>query len=191
MRFLIVILLLPLSGHVIASEDPAETWMSGYLHLQEALATEKEGDKGGAISRLVRALDSYRILARDHGDFEPDRRDERIRLIAEKLESLGADPSMSYLTFPALSETIARSEKNAEPLLFDALASPDSLTAFLRPVIPENWSLRTNAHGTHVIVPLIETDETRRYGALFRRLEIVQGNRVRTIPLVADGGETR
>ncbi len=191
MRFLIVTLLLSLSGHVIASEDPAETWMSGYLHLQEALATEKKGDKGGAISRLVRALDSYRLLARDHGDFEPARRDERIRLIADKLESLGADPSMSYLTLPALSETLARSEKNAEPLLFDALASPDSLTAFLRPVIPGNWSLRRNVHGTHVIVPLIETDETRRYGALFRRLEIVQGNRVRTIPLVADGGKTR
>lgn len=191
MRLLIAILLLPLSGHVIASEDPAETWMSGYLHLQEALATEKEGDKGGAISRLVLALDSYRILARDHGDFEPARREERIQLIAEKLKSLRADPSMSYLTFPPLSETIARSEKNAEPLLFDALASPDSLTAVLSPVIPENWSLRTNALGTHVIVPLIETDETRRYGALFRRLEVVQGNRVRTIPLVADGGKTR
>jgi len=191
MRFLIVTLLLSLSGHVVASEDPAETWMLGYLHLQEALAAEKVGDKGGAVSRLVRALDAYRILARDHGDFEPDRRDERIRLIADKLESLGADPSMSYLAFPALSEIIARSGKNVEPLLFDALASPDSLTAFLRPVIPGNWSLRTNVLGTRVIVPLIETDETRRYGALFRNLELTRGNRVRTIPLVADGGRTR
>lgn len=168
MRCFITILLITISGHSLVAEDPAETWMAGYLYLQEALAFEKEGDEGGAISLLVRSLDCYRILAREHGEFEPDRRNERIVLIADKLESLGGDQFASFLPTPA---TTARR----------SMVSPDHLAKVLVPTLPHNWSLRTNPFGTHVVVPLIETDETRRYHAMVRKLN--PGYRM--IPLVA------
>jgi hypothetical protein len=172
MRCFITILMLSISGHSLVAEDPAETWMVGYLYLQEALAIEKRGDKGGAISLLVRSLDCYRILAREHAEFEPDRRNKRIVLIADKLESLGGDPFASLLPTPA---TPARR----------SMLPPDHLAKVLVPALPHHWSLRMNSFGTHVVVPLIETDETRRYHAMIRRLESEFYPGYRLIPLAA------
>jgi hypothetical protein len=167
MKSFLAVLMLSFPGHILLADDPAETWMAGYLYLQEGLAAEKEGDRADAIPLLVRSLDCYRILAREHALFEPDRRNERILLIADLLESLGGDQLASFLPFPGVSGIV----KNG--------------TSLPLPQLPRNWSVSTNPAGTHVVVPLIETDETRRYHAMIRRLESEFYPAYRLIPLVA------
>jgi|GEM_PF-1386370 len=191
MRSLIVVLLFSISGQSVLANDPAETWMEGYLYLQEALITEKNGDRSGAISLMVRSLDCYRLLAREHGGFEPERRNERILLIADKLEALGGHQMMSYLPFPKAPDRIPVSGKESDAQIREAMTSPEFLTSLLATVLPENRSPRTNSFGSHLTVPLIETEETRRYDALVRKLEATLAPRYRVIPLVADGAKTR
>lgn len=167
MKNFLAVLMLSFPGHILPAADPAETWMEGYLYLQEGLAAEKGGDKADAIPLLVRSLDCYRILAREHGAFEPDRRNERILLIADILESLGGDQFASFLPSAAVAGIV----KNG--------------TSLPVPQLPRNWSVSTTPAGTHVVVPLIETDETRRYHAMIRRLESDFYPAYRLIPLVA------
>jgi len=71
------------------------------------------------------------------------------------------------------------------------MTSPEFLTSLLATVLPENWSPRTRSFGSHPTVPLIETEEIRRYDALVRELEATLAPRYRVIPLVADGAKTR
>jgi hypothetical protein len=167
MKNFLAVLMLSFSGHILLADDPAETWMAGYLYLQEGLAADKGGDKADAITLLVRSLDCYRILAREHALFEPDRRNERILLIADLLESLGGDQFASFLPFPGVTGFV----KNG--------------TSLPLPQLPRNWSVTTNPAGTHVVVPLIETDESRRYHAMIRRLESEFYPAYRLIPLAA------
>ena len=168
MKNFLAVLMLSFTGHILLADDPAETWMAGYLYLQEGLAADKAGDKADAITLLVRSLDCYRILASEHELFEPHRRNERILLIADILESLGGDQFASFLPFPGVTGIV----KNwtSLPLL----------------QLPRNWSVTTNATGTHVVVPLIETDETRRYHAMIQNLGSALSPAYRMIPLVAE-----
>jgi hypothetical protein len=168
MKSFLAILMLSLPGHMLFAADPAETWMAGYLYLQEGLAAEKGGDRADAITLLVRSLDCYRILAREHELFEPDRRNERILLIADLLESLGGNQFASFLPSPGVTRIVKKG------------------TSLPVPQLPRNWSVAPNHTGTHVVVPLIETNETRRYHAMIQKLgsEIYPGYRM--IPLVAE-----
>ena len=100
MKNFLAVLMLSFPGHILLADDPAETWMAGYLYLQEGLAADKAWDKADAITLLVRSLGCYRILASEHELFEPHRRNERILLIADILESLGGDQFASFLPFP-------------------------------------------------------------------------------------------
>lgn len=165
MRFLIPLLFFSAFADCVRSEDPAEIWMEGYLYLQKALSAEEVGDTKGSVHLLVRSLDCYRILALQFADFEENLRKERVDLISDKLESVGGNSQMTFL--PASGFGAPALESTA----LIGLRDSESLVNLLAPAIPHNWSLRSNETGTSVIVPLIETEEARRFSALVRRID--------------------
>ncbi len=139
--------------------------MEGYLYLQKALFGEEAGNSKSSVHLLVRSLDCYRILALQFANFEESLRKERIDLIADKLESLGGNLQMTFLP---------PSGFGVPPLELSALIEhrdSESAAKLLSQAIPHNWKLRSNQTGTSVIVPLIETEEARRFSALVRRIE--------------------
>lgn len=188
MRRLITTLFFFVFSACAQAEDPSEIWMEGYLYLQKALTTEENGEKSAAIHLLIRSLDCYRILARKHAHFEGERRDERILLIADKLESVGVSPLMSYLRSSGSKSSLLESAARMDLTDFGSLNESNSLSAnriiratsglnrdllkkLLSTAIPQNWALGNNQTGTQLTIPLIETDETRHYGALVRSIE--------------------
>ena len=147
------------------ADDPAEIWMEGFLHLQSALRAEDENDRLAAVRSLTRSLDCSRILANHFRDFEPTRRDQRILLIADKLESMGASPCISYLPSTPSTETLPKVAQSTNPTELEILRSR----------LPNIWDVRTNPTGSHLNIPLVETIETRRYSEFFNRVDAISG----------------
>lgn len=145
--FLVIFLL---SGFLQAEDDPRflDLWMSGFLTLQSAHNKERAGQKEEATELYSRSLEHYRSMRYYWAGHKlAAQLEDRIQLLAQKLNSMGVDPYPDYSSLP---------DPNA------LLPKPEGLVPEL-PVVPSrpsNWISRGNED---VIVPLVETPETRRY----------------------------
>lgn len=124
-----------------------DLWMEGFLTLQFAQNQEAKGLRENAVDSYLKSLNHYRSMRFYwDGHENASRLEERIWLIAQKVVSLGADPYVSATSVPDYTLI------SPHPL---EIASTDSL-----PEIPSNWVRQSNGS---IIVPLVETPETREY----------------------------
>ncbi|MEM6916213.1 MAG: hypothetical protein AAF491_06555 [Verrucomicrobiota bacterium] len=139
-----------LTGSIEAEDDPRflDLWMEGFLTLQSAHNKERAGEEEEATRLYSQSLDHYRSMRYYWaGSKLAAQLEDRIQLLAKKLNSLGVDPYQEYSALP---------DSNA------LLPKPEGLGPELPtvPSRPSNWKSRGN---DSVLVPLVETPETRRY----------------------------
>lgn len=144
--FLAVLLL---SGFSQAEDDPRflDAWMKGFLKLQSAHNKEREGQDEEAVRLYSRSLDHYRSMRHYWAEERlAAQLEDRIELLAKKLNSMGVDPFPEYARVPGTSALTPKSEGLVPEV--PAVAG-----------VPSRWLLRNDSY----LVPLIETPETREY----------------------------
>ena len=131
-------------------EDPSEIWMSGFLHIQDAVKAEAKNNRALAIGRFQEALWTFHDIARRFPAFESSRRTKRIDLLRDKIKSMGGIPIAlePLVRTPATVAKVPRRDPEVGPAK--------------RPALPGTWvAKKTGA----VVLPAVITPETRAYHA--------------------------